>query len=108
MADDGGGGPFYGDLRVATERRKGACLFWVSWLALLHQKRAMLLTLCSPPIPVSEQVVPDVAPGFHVPAFYENFVHERREHVQFKVEKREQSMQNQLRPPPPPGMHMNK
>jgi hypothetical protein len=51
------------------------------------------------------QVVPDVAPGFHVPAFYDNFVRERREHVKFKVDKREQMVQQQqMRPPPPPGV----
>jgi hypothetical protein len=48
-----------------------------------------------------------------MPAFYENFVHERREHVQFKVGMREQAMQQQqqqqqLRPPPPPDMHAKK
>jgi hypothetical protein len=45
----------YGDLRVRTDRRRGACLFWV---------------------------VPDVAPGFNVPDFYSAFVEERRREVQ--------------------------
>ena len=53
----------YGDLRVCTDRRKGTCLFWV---------------------------VPDVAPGFNVPNFYEDFVVERREHVRARLEREAQ------------------
>ena len=33
------------------------------------------------------QVVPDVAPGFHVPEFYKPFIAERREEVRVKVER---------------------
>ena len=34
------------------------------------------------------QVVPDVAPGFNVPPFYEGFVEERRQHVAEQAQRR--------------------
>ena len=51
----------YGDLRVTSDRSKGSCLFWV---------------------------VPDVAPGFNVPFFYNDFIKERREDVSAAVARR--------------------
>ena len=38
---------------------------------------------------VVSQVVPDVAPGFNVPAFYEDFVRERREMVNQRLARRQ-------------------
>ena len=52
-------GPYYGDIRICSDRRNGTCLFWV---------------------------VPDVAPGFNVPGFYDDFIVERREHVRARLE----------------------
>ena len=55
------------------------------------------------------QVVPDVAPGFNVPTFYEDFVVERRAHVHRKVERNyrraaaaaaQQEQQQQMQPLP--------
>ena len=50
------------------------------------------------------QVVPDVAPGFNVPAFYEDFVAERRAHVHSKVERNLRRIaaeqKRQYQPPP--------
>ena len=66
----------YGDLRVVSDRRKGACcLFWV---------------------------VPDVAPGFNTPAFYEDFIEERREHVAQQLATRAEKARREQPPPPPP------
>mmetsp|Transcript_51286 Transcript_51286/g.102070 ORF Transcript_51286/g.102070 Transcript_51286/m.102070 type:complete len:88 (+) Transcript_51286:65-328(+) len=64
MADNG---PFYGDLRVRTDRSRGTCLFWV---------------------------VPDVAPGFNAPPFYDDFVNERRAYLT--------AARSPLASPPPP------
>lgn len=38
------------------------------------------------------QVVPDTAPGFNVPAFYEDFIQERRACVEEKLARRRQAM----------------
>ena len=67
---------FYGDQRVVSDRRKGVCLFWV---------------------------VPDVSPGFNVPAFYEDFVQERRALVQEQLARKHQHAPPPPPPPPPPS-----
>ena len=66
---------FYGDQRVVSDPRKGCCLFWV---------------------------VPDVAPGFNVPAFYEDFVNDRRAQVQQQISRRAARAPPPPPPPPPP------
>ena len=47
------------------------------------------------------QVVPDVAPGFNVPNFYDDFIRERRAFVQEKIENRRQQISAQTMPPHP-------
>ena len=107
MSDGGGGGgPFYGDLRVTSDRRKGACFFWVRCCSFFSQLLRNIELLRSQ-FSCSQQVVPDVAPGFNTPAFYEDFVEERRAHVQRKVMRREDVMhqhqqKQQQQPQPPP------
>jgi hypothetical protein len=68
---------FYGDIRVTSDRRKGTCLFWVRRCIRRNRgTQVSYLRAC-----MRAQVVPDVAPGFNVPAFYEDFVMERRQYV---------------------------
>ena len=97
---------FYGDTRVLSDRRKGSCLYWVRhtppWPAHpFFCLRALVVgalptsLLRAPPflfpelLAVVSQVVPDVAPGFNVPAFYEDFVRERREMVNQRLARRQ-------------------
>ena len=75
----------YGDIRVQADRRKGACLFWVvpdSESTRLRPAPCATLTRARPTRALA------VAPGFNVPDFYEAFVRERREHVQFEADRR--------------------
>ncbi len=65
--EPGPGDSFYGDTRVAADRRSGACCtFWV---------------------------VPDISAGFHVPSFYADFVQQRTAYVNALEEHRERLAQ---------------
>ena len=78
----------YGDLRMSSDRRNGPCLFWVR----LAASDGTLSPALQPPPPRAtvhttapprdctsalRQVVPDVARGFNVPAFYAQFLADR-------------------------------
>ena len=92
---------FYGDTRVTTDRRKGSCLFWVCTAPCKsHSTRVFSSSPCARTCTCA-QVVPDVAPGFNVPNFYDDFIRERRAFVQEKIENRRQLISAQTMPPHP-------